>query len=171
MTNTDNGRPYAVFDIDGTIIRWQLYHAIVDELARMGLIKPERFKLARDARMVWKKRADDLAFHAYEDQLVKIYDEAIVDISYDNFLLAVQMVFSEYGEQTYTYTRGLIASLKSQGYLLFAISASQTEIVKLLAEQYGFDDYAGTTYEVLNGAFSAANNPSCVTVSQGNWHG
>jgi HAD superfamily hydrolase (TIGR01490 family) len=152
-------RPYAVFDIDGTIIRWQLYHAVVDELARTGHIKPERFKVARDARMVWKKRADAAAFHDYEEQLVTIFDEAIVDISYDDFLTAVRSVFSEYGQQTYTYTRDLIASLKAKGYLLFAISASQTEIVKLLAAQYGFDDYAGSYHEVVDGTFTGKKQP------------
>jgi HAD superfamily phosphoserine phosphatase-like hydrolase len=155
----EQGRPYAVFDIDGTIIRWQLYHAIVDELARNGHIAAERYQLARTARMAWKKRADSNAFHAYEQQLIAIFDEAIVNIDYNTFLAAVRAVFNEYGEQTYTYTRDLITSLKAKGYLLFAVSASQIEIVQLLAEQYGFDDYAGSFYEVINGSFSGSKEP------------
>ncbi len=154
MSNEQTRKPYAVFDIDGTIIRWQLYHAVVDELARGGHIKPERFQLARNARMAWKKRADSAAYHDYEEQLVKIYDEAILSISYETFLEAVQAAYSEYGQQTYTYTRDLIASLKAKGYMLFAISGSQVEVVRLLAEHYGFDDYAGTSYEVKEGAFT-----------------
>ena len=35
------GRPFAVFDIDGTLIRWQLYHSIADTLARLGHIEPK----------------------------------------------------------------------------------------------------------------------------------
>ncbi len=30
-------QPFAVFDIDGTIIRWQLYHALADELAKENI--------------------------------------------------------------------------------------------------------------------------------------
>ena len=35
-------RPFAVFDIDGTIIRWQLYHALADELASLRIDREGR---------------------------------------------------------------------------------------------------------------------------------
>jgi phosphoserine phosphatase len=37
---------------------------------------------------------------------------------------------------------------------LFAISASQAEIVELLAGYYGFDDYGGSIYEIKDGYFT-----------------
>ncbi len=63
-------RPFAVFDIDGTIIRWQLYHAIADALAKTGHIDAKLFEQARQARMQWKKRVGDDAFKDYELILV-----------------------------------------------------------------------------------------------------
>lgn len=145
---------FAVFDIDGTLIRWQLYHAIVDHLAVTGYISDKLFQTARTSRMDWKKRTSSSAFKAYEHELVHIFDQVITTITYKDFMTAVHAVFDEYKEQTYVYTRNLIATLKQQGYTLFAISASQIEIVELLARHYGFDDWGGSEYKVQNGRFS-----------------
>lgn len=152
-------RPFAVFDIDGTIIRWQLYHAIADALAKTGHIDADLFKQARRARMQWKKRVGDDAFKDYEHTLVRIYDQALLKLTADDFMAAVQSVFDEYKEQTYTYTRDLIRSLQKQNYLLFAISASQEEVVQMLAEYYGFDAWAGSTYGRSGKKFSGKKVP------------
>src|ERR1039457_3673933 len=101
-------RKFAVFDIDGTIIRWQLYHAVVDALAHAGHIDPEQFKAVREARMTWKQRTHETAFSQYERLLVQTYDLAITNITREHFLEAIQAAFDEYKDQTYTYTRDLI---------------------------------------------------------------
>ncbi|HVS58218.1 MAG TPA: HAD-IB family hydrolase [Candidatus Saccharimonadales bacterium] len=152
-------KPFAVFDIDGTVIRWQLYHAVADALARTGLIEPAVFDKVRDARMVWKNRASQHSFVDYEQALVAAYDEAIVNISQQQLRQAVEKVFNEYKDQTYTFTRDLIHQLKKQGYLLFAISASQANIIELLARYYEFDDFGGSVYEVVDGAFTGERTP------------
>ncbi len=152
-------RPYAVFDIDGTIIRWQLYHAIADNLAKTGHIEADLFEQARASRMEWKKRVGDDAFKDYEKKLVSIYDKALTALTADDFMAAVQHVFDEYKQQTYTYTRDLIHSLQKQNYLLFAISASQEEVVKMLAEYYDFDAWAGSTYPRKGSHFTGQKVP------------
>lgn len=152
-------RPFAVFDIDGTIIRWQLYHAIADALAKTGHIDADLFKQAREARMQWKKRVGDDAFKEYEEKLVGIYDKALVTLSADDFMAAVGQVFDEYKQQTYIYTRDLIRSLQEKNYLLFAISASQEEVVEMLARYYGFDAWAGSKYPRQGNHFTGKKVP------------
>jgi HAD superfamily hydrolase (TIGR01490 family) len=151
-------RPFAVFDIDGTIIRWQLYHALADELARSGQLDAEQFKQVRQARMAWKRRAHDASFHDYQEMLVATFDMALTNIDVEALKQASDSVIAEYKDQAYTYTRNLINDLKANGYLLFAISASQDEIVKLLADYYGFDDAGGSTYEVKDGRFTGQSD-------------
>jgi len=146
-----DSRPFAVFDLDGTLIRWQLYHAIADELAREGHFGVIEYEKVRQARLNWKHRATTSSYKDYEQTLVNLVDVAISGISVDDLARACQVVLTEYKDQVYTYTRDLIARLKNEGYLLFAISASQAEIVKLLADYYHFDDYAGSIYEVKDG--------------------
>src|SRR5579862_3137181 len=139
------GRPFAVFDIDGTLIRWQLYHALTDELASRGHIQPESYQAMRDARLEWKKRANS-SFRDYEIEVIKVYEAVLKTLDFKQFDEAVEAVFDEYKDQVYTYTRDLIAKLKAKNYLLFAISGSQTEVVAKVADYYGFDDYVGTEY-------------------------
>lgn len=147
-------RKFAVFDIDGTLIRWQLYHAIADALVRRGYISPDAYSAIRDARMEWKRRAHPEAFKTYEQQLVELYQKAIGQLSVESFHEAADAVFDEYKDQVYIYTRDLIMSLKKDGYLLFAISGSQSEIVEKIGRYYNFDDFAGTSYLQQDGKFT-----------------
>lgn len=140
-------RPFAVFDIDGTVLRWQFYHAIVHELGRRGSLGAEADEKIREARLTWKKRAHQDSFHDYEQTLVNIYREARANISAADFDAAVEQVFETYKDQVYTYTRDLIKKLKAEGYLLFAVSGSQQEIVEKFGAYYGFDDVVGSRYE------------------------
>ncbi len=147
-------RPYAAFDIDGTIIRWQLYHALNDALARQGLIDGQAFAKVRNARMSWKKRTDDDAFHDYETAMVRVFDNHLSKLALKDVQDIANEVIAEYKDQVYTYTRDLIHALKSKDYLLFAVSGSPKLITEPLARYYGFDDVVATTYPVNNGVFT-----------------
>lgn len=147
-------RPFAVFDIDGTLIRWQLYHAIVDALGKDGHIPEEHFAAMKAARMQWKNRETNDSFPAYEHAVIDAYDTAVTSLTKDVFLGAAQKVFDEYKDQTYAYTRDLIRELQAKNYLLFAISASQQEIVEMLAKYYGFDAWGGSEYEYIGGRYT-----------------
>lgn len=145
---------FAVFDIDGTLIRWQLYHAVADELARRGHFGAIEYQAVKEARMTWKKREGEDSFKQYEHALVNLVDQAIVGLQAAEVESACRSVINEYKDQVYRYTRDLIRNLKAKGYLLFAISASQQEIVGLIAQHYGFDDFAGSKYEIQNSHYT-----------------
>lgn len=147
-------KKFAVFDIDGTLIRWQLYHAVVDRLAKYNLLGKSAHQQMHEARMVWKRREHREAFRAYENELIKIYEKALLNLQPTVFDKIVQEVAEEYKTQVYTYTRDLISKLKKQKYLLLAISGSHQELVEHVAKQYKFDDWAGTLYERKDNYFT-----------------
>ena len=147
-------RNFAVFDIDGTLIRWQLYHAVVQKLASAGHLGPDALKTLHNARMRWKNREHKEAFHDYERTLIQTYEDALPNLKPQDFDTYVEQVITEYKDQVYTYTRDLIQSLKNQGYFLLAISGSHQELVRAIANHYGFDDYVGTQYDRTTNAFS-----------------
>lgn len=151
-------KSFAVFDIDGTIIRWQLYHALGDKLAKRGLIEDDAFNKVRDARMGWKKRNEDSTFKAYELELINAFDASLKGMAEQDFLSAADEVFDEYKDQVYKYTRDMVSKLKSEDYLLFAISGSPSYIVNKLADYYGFDDSQATDYEVVDGRLTGKMN-------------
>lgn len=154
MADQINLRPFAAFDIDGTIIRWQLYHALADELARAGCLDAIEYETVRSARMKWKNRNGSDDFKRYEETLVHVVDAALPSISVEQLQAACASVIIQYKDQVYTYTRGLLHDLRAKGYLLFAISASQSDIVQLLSEYYNFDDFGGSSYEIKDGYFT-----------------
>lgn len=147
-------RKFAVFDIDGTLIRWQLYHAVVDRLAKQQLLGPDAHQALHQARMGWKRREHPEAFRQYELALIDIYESALDKLSATDFDQATHEVIEEYGNQTYVYTKNLILDLKEQGYMLLAISGSHHELVERIAREYGFDDWVGSKYERQGNQFS-----------------
>lgn len=147
-------RKFAVFDIDGTLIRWQLYHAVVDKLAKTGHLGPTARQTLHEARMRWKRREQGYSFRDYEVALIKTYEDSVTDISPKVFDEVMKQVIDEYQDQVYTYTRDLVVKLKSKGYTLLAISGSHEELVAAISEHYGFDDWIGTRYKRAKGAFT-----------------
>ncbi len=152
--NSKKKKPFAVFDIDGTLIRWQLYHVVVDRLATEGALRPDAKQLLRDARMTWKRREHEQAFKAYEQLLIELYEEALGNLHTATFDRIVTEVIDEYKDQTYVYTRELLGELKRAGYLLLIISGSHHELIEQIGTYYGFDDWIGTHYERTGDTFS-----------------
>ncbi|HEU5004806.1 MAG TPA: HAD family phosphatase [Candidatus Saccharimonadales bacterium] len=149
-------KKFAVFDIDGTLIRWQLYHSLADRLAHHGYINEASYETMREARMQWKRRTSDEAFPLYERRVVQAFDSALKSISPQQLDEVVNEVFAEYKDQAYTYSRNLIAKLKNEDYFLLAISGSPVEIVSKVAQYYGFDDWRGSTHFSKDGRFTGA---------------
>ncbi len=147
-------QPFAVFDIDGTLIRWQLYHAIVDEMASRGHLDQKDHDEIRRARMSWKKRSHESSYNDYEVALVHAHNNIITKLTPVEYVDIASSVFEEYKDQVYTFTRDLIRGLKAKGYLLFAISGSQIEIIEILAKYYGFDEWAGSIYHQKAGKYT-----------------
>lgn len=138
---------FAVFDIDGTLIRWQLYHTIVNKLAKEGQLGNSAAAELKQARMRWKRREPDYSFHEYEWRLIEIYEKAVPHIPTETFDALITPIVEEYKDQTYTYTRDLALKLKADGYTLLAISGSHEELVAEIARYFGFDDWIGTQYQ------------------------
>jgi HAD superfamily hydrolase (TIGR01490 family) len=147
-------KKFAVFDIDGTLIRWQLYHAVTDYLAGIGVLSAESMKEVKEARMRWKRRETEDSFHDYETKLIHLYESSITNISPSDLDKAAVEVSKKYKTQVYVYTRNLIKHLKSQGYFLIAISGSHDEIVAHVAESYGFDYAVGSKFERVGDKFT-----------------
>ena len=147
-------RRFAVFDIDGTLIRWQLFHAIVHTLGKRNLLPEGAHERIKTARMQWKMRTHNDGFKRYERVLIQEYIVALRHMPVGEYESVVQAVFNEYKDQTFTYTRDLVKRLKAEGYVLFAISGSQQEVIQKLAAYHGFDAAVGATLEQIDGKFS-----------------
>lgn len=149
---------FAVFDIDGTLVRWQLFHAIVNSLGKNQHISLKSHKKIKAARMAWKNRNTENSFLEYEKILVDEYLNLLASISVDAYKKAVNEVFEEYKDQLFVYTRQLLKELKLNKYYLIAISGSHDEIIKKIAEYHGFNESIGAELSIKNGKFTGEIN-------------
>ena len=147
-------KPYAVFDLDGTLIRWQLFHVIVDRLGKIGKIDKQTYQDILDSRMAWKRREQSDGFDRYQIKLIEAYNSVVTNLSQNELEELANRAFEEHKDQSYVFTRNLMKDLKAKGYMLFAISGSFTEVVQLIAKHYGFDDSAGTMHAKKSGKFT-----------------
>lgn len=145
---------FAVFDIDGTLIRWQMFHAIVHHLGKHGYIDKKTHETIRTARMLWKNRDSSESFAKYETLLVHAYIDSLKTINPQKYDAIVDEVFDEYKNQLFVFTRDLLKSLKEQDYFLLAISGSQNEIIQKLAAEHGFDDAVGAQLVIKDGVYT-----------------
>lgn len=151
-----NNRPFAVFDIDGTLVRWQLYHAIVAQLAAENKLSETASRAITTSLTTWRERSHDESFRSYEQTIIDGYHSALKDLAVADFKRIASDVFDSHKDQVYTYTRDLIRTLKADGYLLFAISGSHQEVVEKIGSYYGFDEVIGAHYIRVDGRFTGA---------------
>ncbi len=147
-------RRFAAFDIDGTLIRWQLFHTVVDELARAGHLGPEATTNINEARNRWRRRESSDAFSKYEMLLVDLFESNIKSINPSDFDKLINHVVDENKDRYYVYTKQLFDKLQSEGYFMLAVTGSHSELIDRLAAFYKLDAWAGAEYERVEGAYS-----------------
>ena len=141
----------AVFDIDGTLFRWQLYHELVFELKKLGYFTGEALDL--DAALTsWQGR--QISWSEYETKVVHAIEHNIATIAPDVLETAAKNVVEASGHKIYNYTAKLLRSLQAEGYFTIAISGSQHEIAEQFATRYGFDECIGSLWERRDGTYT-----------------
>ncbi|MEO5949746.1 MAG: HAD family phosphatase [Candidatus Saccharimonas sp.] len=144
----------AIFDLDGTLYRWQLFHEVVFELKERGMFTLESAKKLDDSFAAWNNRQE--SFGTYERQVVDTLVESLPSIPPSMFDEVALSVSERSGRKTYRYTLALMKQLKSEGYFLLAVSGSQQEVAELFARKFEFDDCIGSLYERVGDHFTGA---------------
>lgn len=145
---------FAVFDIDGTLIRGGLYRQLVLGLIDAGAIPEVHASIIQQKLLSWKRRESKDAYDEYELSLVNAISRSLADIPTAVFDEVASSIVTEELDHVYTYTRHRLRELKQAGYFLIAISGSQQELVEPFAKKYGFDAWAAQVYERQGDAFT-----------------
>jgi HAD superfamily hydrolase (TIGR01490 family) len=153
-------RPFAVFDIDGTIFRSSLFIEVLEECIRKGLFADELHGRIAAAKRHWLERDSSHAYEDYLGELVEIFNTNIKGVKRSHLALVAESIVDRMHRYTYVYTRDLVEKLKNSHFLI-AISGSPYEVVAKFAEKYGFDTFVATVYHdtdgVLTGETTKAN--------------
>lgn len=146
----------AVFDIDGTLFRWQLYYEIVLQLVEQDFFDTEEANKILSSFRAWQSRTGP--FNEFETVSIAALDAALPRLHSDQFEAVVASVLATSSHKVYSYTRALATQLKQDGYRLLAISGSMQEIAEPFSKIYGFDDCIGWLYERKNGMFTGISS-------------
>ena len=135
----------AFFDIDGTVYREGLITEVFKKLVKYEIIGSEKwYNEVRPEFMKWDKRQGD--YDIYLLKMVDIYMEAIKGLKKDQIDFIAKKVIEQKGDRVYTFTRDRIKWHKEQGHIIVTVSGSPIELVREMANKYGFNDYKGATY-------------------------
>jgi phosphoserine phosphatase len=150
-------RPFAVFDIDGTIFRSSLLIEVVEALIYKGIFPPGANSKIQPALMLWHDRATPDAYIDYLQEVIHAFEDNIRGVTEAQLRLVSEDVISKKFKQTYVFTRDLINQLKDT-HELFAISGSPKQLVENFASAYGFTDFVATEYQAVDGVFDGTAN-------------
>ena len=142
----------ALFDIDGTIFRSSLLIELFNELVRVGVFPPRARQEVEHSFQRWLDRKGH--YNDYLHRLVHVHYRYHKAVAQAAVLPAARRVIGWQKNRVYRYTRDLVGRLRSQGYLLLAISGSPSYIVDLFAKEWGFDAAFGRTLEVRDGIYT-----------------
>ncbi|MES2876466.1 MAG: HAD-IB family phosphatase [Patescibacteria group bacterium] len=144
---------FAAFDIDGTIFRWQLYHELFDALVDKQVIPIDIASVVFEARENWRNRTID--YDTYEMTLVRMMRTAIVGIDGTLFGEIADDILQAKGHHVYRYTLELLQRLKSEGYVIIAISGSYQQLVDRFSTLHDIDIAVGRDHVIENGKLTA----------------
>jgi HAD superfamily hydrolase (TIGR01490 family) len=142
----------AVFDIDGTIFRWTFIAELMQALTKKGIISKDVIKKTEKVYFDWKDRKG--LWDDYIRRVVKVTNNALKGLSEEIVDEVIQEIVLYKKDNLYVFTRDLIKKLKIENYFLLAISASPEKIVSEFTKALDFDEYYGTSYEIINGKYT-----------------
>lgn len=147
-------KKFAVFDIDGTLYRWQLYHELVQMLALQGVF-PDQTYTQLDQQ--WNKwRGGEVSFDDYESYVIQTMVENLPTIPIQAFETACDTIIEQSAHKTHHFPRALLKDLRGQDYTIIAITGSQQELIERFAKHYDIDIAIGATYERKKDRFTGA---------------
>jgi HAD superfamily hydrolase (TIGR01490 family) len=147
-------KKFAVFDIDGTVVRTSLFLQTLDQLILDGQLPADTRAQLDEKLAAYRDRQHADAFLAYTDVAVTILFDNIQSVPVSAYRAAVDTVLAHTKGHSYVYTRDLIKSLKQDGYFLVALSGSEMYAVQQFAAHYDFDVAVGEEYRETNGMFT-----------------
>ena len=149
MTQQFNGRPFAVFDIDGTLFRWSMMLYAIELLTEEGNISDEVLAESHRLRRAWKRRDSPVAYERYVRHSIFAFEDRLgKGLTRADMQRVSRRVIDEHGEKVYVFTRSLLRAAQEEGYLTIALSHSSQEVVELFAEKWKFDIAMGTVAHV-----------------------
>ncbi len=136
----------AVFDVDGTIFRSSLLIELVDSLVENEIFPDSTKNIYKKEKENWENREG--TYEDYIKAVIEAFMKNIKGVPYKKFQEISTELIEKKKFRIYRYTRGLVKTLKKEGYFLLAISQSPKGALDSFCDSLGFDKVYGRFYEL-----------------------
>lgn len=139
-------QPVAFFDIDGTLFRSSLLIELVHELVQEGAFPADVRSGYACELAAWQAREG--TYDDYIAAVIATFLKHIKGVHYGVLADVGRRVVALESKRVYRHTRDYLQQLKTEGYMLIAISQSPKTVLDEFCRQYGFDKVYGRMYEI-----------------------
>src|SRR5688572_20327463 len=145
-TNSPPKRKFAVFDIDGTLMRTSLLSLMSRELVARGKLD-QTIGHELDVRLHdYRQKVTDKDFGGYMEESARLMFQNIRGLSTVDYLQVARAIANRSVSNSYVYTRELFRNLKRHGYLIITISGSELRLVQTFSAELGIDVAIGSVF-------------------------
>lgn len=161
QTLDDRLPPAGIFDLDGTVFKSSILEKNIEVGIANGLFDSDKFHEIAAARSTWQIDNTEDNYLKYLDQLIGYYIDQIKGASESQIDEVAKITAEQQAERLFSFPVRLAGELAPRGYNLYMLSGSPSHCLSRFIEHLPFKitGYYGSTYEVLNGAYTGKASP------------
>lgn len=151
-------KPFAAFDVDGTIFKSSLVEKAVDGCIEAGIFRPEPFNRVYESRQKWQASNNEGVYQSYIHRLVGAFVQQIAGVEVEQFEAVAADMFAHHAVRRFAFPRQVIERTRSSHYHV-AISGSPLMLVKPFLADLPMQDVYGSGFEIQDGVFTGVATP------------
>lgn len=155
---TSMSKPFAAFDVDGTIFKSSLAEVVIEEGVRSGVFDEVAFAPARAYRKRWQTNNSEEVYQEYLNHLVGAFISQMAGVEVAAFDNIARRVLDRHSVRRFGFPRRLIQALGPSHHTL-AISGSPEMLVRPFLDSLHLDEIHGAQFEVIDGRFTGVATP------------
>ncbi len=146
-------KPFAAFDVDGTIFKSSLAEKVVDRCIAEGIFPAEEFNLVYANRKRWQVRNNEGLYQAYMQRLIGALVKNMAGVEVKRFDEVAEAMIEEQQVRKFAFPRRLMETVKDS-HSIVAISGSPDILVKPFLQDLQVRNVYGSTFEHKEGVFT-----------------
>jgi HAD superfamily phosphoserine phosphatase-like hydrolase len=146
-------KPFAAFDVDGTIFKSSLAEKIVEHGIADGLFAAEPFNKVHDSRRKWQENNTEGIYQAYLKQLVGALVMQMTNVEVEHFDKVTADMIKEHTVRKFRLPKKMIRAL-AYSHTPIVISGSPDVLVRPFVADLNIAAVYGSTYDVEDGRFT-----------------
>ncbi len=146
-------KPFAAFDVDGTIFKSSLAEKIVEGGIEAGIFAAKAFATAHERRRQWQRNNNEGIYQSYLHHLVGAFVIQMAGVEVERFEEVASQVMQQHSVRKFAFSRRLLEALHDS-HSPIAISGSPLMLLEPFLGDLHFESIYGSTFEIEDGKFT-----------------